>query len=174
MEKEIWIESDNFEINFFYDDFDLTEEEIESFQHAIRCMLSGLEWFKNTELRDLENIYVLNMNLVNTESIHELNKEHRNKDKITDVLSFPLQESLREGDIDSFNNQVELGDLFICRSVCEKQAEEFKLTFIEEFIHLSVHGFLHLCGYDHEVSPEEEKIMEGFEEDIIKHIVLTP
>ena len=67
---------------------------------------------------------------------------------------------------------VELGDLFICKSKILTQAKEFSLTPVEEYIHLAVHGFLHLCGYDHELNQKEEALMEGLEEKLIKKVSL--
>ena len=81
--------------------------------------------------------------------------------KLTDVLSFPVYETLRSNS-ESFIEPgpvVHLGDIFICREVALRQAKEFKITFEEEFLHLFIHGFLHLCGYDHEMSKEEEELM---------------
>lgn len=109
----------------------------------------------------------LSLNLVGDTKMRSLNRTYRGKDKSTDVLSFPLQENIRKGVYDSFLEKLELGDLFISKPVCEKQAREFNLTFGEEFIHLVVHGFLHLLGYDHEISSKEEKIMESLEEEIL-------
>ena len=105
--------------------------------------------------------------------IQQLNSEHRQKPTITDVLSFPLQENIRVGEFDRFVPELELGDLYICHSVCEKQAQEFSLTFHEEFLHLCVHGFLHLCGFDHEENEVEEKIMEEYEKEIVSNISMS-
>lgn len=114
--------------------------------------------------REITSVFI-NVNLCGDTKIKELNKEYRGKDKITDVLSFPLNEDLR--DIDNFPflgvDELHLGDIFICNSVTKKQAEEFKLSYEEELVHLAAHGFLHLLGYDHEISDEEEEIMEAEE-----------
>ena len=125
----------------------------------------------NVKMFDTEKYETtLNVNLVGDNEIKQINKQYRKKDKVTDVLSFPLQENLRGGKFDNFLEELELGDLFICDSVCAKQAEEFSLTYIEEFLHLVVHGFLHVCGYDHEISEAEEKTMEKLEEEILMEI----
>jgi rRNA maturation RNase YbeY len=113
---------------------------------------------------------VLNVSICSDEEIIEINSEHRNKDKVTDVLSFPMQESMRNGEFEDFLPEIELGDILICKSVCEKQAIEFDLSYFEEFIHLFVHGFLHVYGYDHEISEDEEKIMESLEVSILMKV----
>ncbi len=104
--------------------------------------------------------------------IKSLNASHRNKNKVTDVLSFPSSESLRRSfnDADFLGDYLMLGDLAICHQKTISQAKEFKLTYEEEFIHLVVHGILHLMGYDHEISEKEEKLMEEWESKILTKI----
>lgn len=102
-------------------------------------------------------------------TIQNLNKDYREKDKITDVLSFALYENLRGGEEDVFG-MAELGDIYICLDVAIDQGKEFNITTEEEIIHLLTHGFLHLLGYDHEISQTEEDLMFGFEEDILKSL----
>lgn len=93
--------------------------------------------------------------------IRELNRQYRQKDKVTDVLSFPAHEDLRKTTY-QFENLF-LGDLAICHAQTKRQAREFKITYMDEFIHLFFHGLIHLMGYDHEVSLKEEKLMEKWE-----------
>ena len=66
--------------------------------------------------------------------------------------------------------EVELGDIFISAPVMIEQAKEFKVTIEQEFFHLMVHGFLHLLGFDHEISREEEVLMEGLEKHLVDNI----
>ena len=98
--------------------------------------------------------------------IRELNREYRLKDKVTDVLSFPAHEDLRKrifkGDV------LFLGDLAICHPQTRRQAKQFNITYWDEFIHLFFHGLIHLLGYDHEISMEEEELMEGWEQEALK------
>lgn len=128
--------------------------------------------FLKEDLNVGDKTATLSINLCDDLTIRELNRDYRSKDKITDVLSFPMQENLRAGDFDKFLPELEIGDIFICNSVCKKQASEFSIEFYEEFIHLAVHGFLHLCGYDHEINEEEEKLMEKLEERLLNEISL--
>ena len=93
--------------------------------------------------------------------IRELNRTHRKKDKVTDVLSFPAHENLRKTKI-SFQDLF-LGDLAICHQQTKRQAKKFDISYFDEFIHLFFHGIIHLMGYDHEIGPKEEKLMLKWE-----------
>lgn len=101
--------------------------------------------------------------------IQTLNRDYRNKDKPTDVLSFPLFDDLRQFK-DTWPGPMELGDIVICWPKVLQQALEFKITPEQEFIHLFVHGYLHLLGYDHELSRNEELIMEKYEQKLVGRI----
>jgi probable rRNA maturation factor len=92
--------------------------------------------------------------------IRELNREHRNKDKVTDVLSFPAFDDLRKT---TSNGELFLGDLAICHPQTKRQAKKFKIGYMDEFIHLFFHGAIHLMGYDHEISVKEEELMQKWE-----------
>jgi probable rRNA maturation factor len=94
--------------------------------------------------------------------IRTLNKIHRKKDRVTDVLSFPYYENLREMKV--FEKDLILGDLAICVPQARRQSKKHKISFMNEFIHLFFHGMLHLLGYDHEVSLKEEIIMQQWED----------
>ncbi len=100
-----------------------------------------------TELtnRDVELI------VVNNNEIQELNKEHRNIDKATDVLSFPM-------DFDFPN--MPLGSIVISTNFVEEKSKEYGHSFDEEFTLLYIHGILHLLGYDHEVDNGEHRSKE--------------
>ncbi len=104
--------------------------------------------------------------------IKKLNSEYRDKNIVTDVLSFPTSENLRKSfsDAEFMGSDLMLGDLAVCHQKTISQAKEFKLTYEEEFIHLVIHGILHLMGYDHEISVKEEKLMEEWEKKILEKI----
>jgi probable rRNA maturation factor len=116
--------------------------------------------------------FELSLNLCDDEQIQTLNRDYREKDKVTDVLSFPVHDSLRPGEVDEMfmESILNLGDVIICKSVAEKQSIEYKVTYEQEITHLLVHGVLHLCGFDHELSEEEEKIMFAHEEVLVEKI----
>ena len=98
--------------------------------------------------------------IVKNDEIQELNKEHRNIDKATDVLSFPI-------DFDMPN--MPLGSIVISTDFVEEKAKEYGHTFNEEFSLLFIHGILHLLGYDHEVDNGEHRQKE---EELIKEFNL--
>ncbi|MBD66707.1 MAG: rRNA maturation RNase YbeY [Halobacteriovoraceae bacterium] len=165
MEKEFYSTGKSLELNLVLEEA-LWQGDIDGINKDLDALVSSLEDFQLHSLKN-EQKFILNIRLCDEKEIIQLNSEHRNKNKKTDVLSFPLQDNIRVGEYDAFHGEIELGDIIICSEVCVEQAQEFKLSFEEEFYHLLVHGYLHLCGYDHEISEAEEKIMEELEEKIL-------
>ena len=110
----------------------------------------------------------LTMTLCGKTKIRSLNKQYRQKDYVTDVLSFPVYDNLRPDKKPKGKNlsQMDLGDLIICKEKALSQAREFEITYEQEIVHLAVHGFLHLIGFDHEIS-SKEKIMEAYETELV-------
>jgi len=98
---------------------------------------------------------------------HELNLQYREKDKPTNVLSFPsdIPEEML-----SLLDAEPLGDLVICIPVVLQEATEQQKTPIDHFTHLLVHGVLHLLGYDHETNEAEAEEMEALEIEILKKL----
>jgi probable rRNA maturation factor len=84
----------------------------------------------------------ITINLGSAAESQKLNNNFLNKDYPTDVLSFPINELLPDG-------QFYLGDIFICNDIAEKQAKESKISLRDEIFNLIIHGILHLLGYDH-------------------------
>jgi probable rRNA maturation factor len=105
----------------------------------------------------------LSLVLCNNDYIHFYNKEYRNKDYPTDVLSFVDGE--RIGKI------TYLGDIIISIDKVKSQSEEYGVSFEEEFSRLLVHGILHLLGYDHETSEEDEKVMMSIQDKIVDEVL---
>lgn len=97
------------------------------------------------------------------EEVHTLNREWRTKDKPTNVLSFPmlLREELLGLAPDGGPEM--LGDLALAYETCVREAREKGVTLADHAAHLLVHGFLHLAGYDHELSTEDAEAMEALE-----------
>ncbi len=106
----------------------------------------------------------LSITLTDDESIRELNKNWRGKDKATDVLSFTINEKPL-----GYKYKV-LGDVVISIPYAKKQAEEIGFSYREEVLRLLIHGILHLLGYDHEKSEEEAKIMFSIQEKIFEDL----
>ena len=106
------------------------------------------------------------------EGIRELNREHREKDSPTDVLSFPMY-SFVDGDEPFEGECAELGDIVLSLERADEQAKEFGHSFKREVAFLTVHSVLHLLGYDHETSEEDEKEMFAIQNEIMNEIGIT-
>jgi probable rRNA maturation factor len=114
--------------------------------------------------KDLKN-FQLSLLICGDKKIQTLNRDFRSLNKITDVLSFPNYENLRKNHKSLiFNEELFLGDLAICYPQTKRQAKKFQISDHEEFIHLFFHGFLHLLGFDHELSRKEELLMQELED----------
>lgn len=113
------------------------------------------------EYQNINNA-IFNLIIVDEEKIRELNKNYRNKDSVTDVISFALE------DDDTFvkTDFRILGDIYICLKRAEDQAKEYGHSFLRELSFLSIHGLLHLLGYDH-MEKEDEKVMFELQERIL-------
>ncbi len=136
----------------------------------------GQDLVQSLDIEDLALFVLQEMNcpestdvtisFVSNERIHELNKEYRGMDKPTDVLSFECDNvPFDDEDVDDVE-EYELGDVIIATDVALAQTEEFGTTFEEEVSLLTVHGLLHLCGYDH-IEDEEAEIMEALEQSLL-------
>jgi probable rRNA maturation factor len=102
----------------------------------------------------------LSVSLVRDDEIRELNHRYRGKDHATDVLAF----ALREGEFGAVGSA--LGDVVISVDTARRQAREHRGALPDEVDRLLVHGILHLAGYDHEMSPREERRMQRKERDV--------
>jgi len=116
---------------------------------------------KNKLIKSTPKKVIVSLLVCGDGRIKKLNRDFRQKDKITDVLSFPTYENLRSSKIN--DDELFLGDLAICYQQTKRQAKDFSIGFWDEFIHLFFHGLIHLMGYDHEISIKEEKMMESWE-----------
>lgn len=105
---------------------------------------------------------IFNIIIVDEEKIQEINREYRNKDSVTDVISFALEddETFIETDMRI------LGDIYICLKRCKDQSVEYGHSFLRELSFLTIHGLLHLLGYDH-MNEEDEKVMFKLQEMIL-------
>ena len=105
---------------------------------------------------------LLNIVIVDNKRIQEINKEYRNKDAVTDVISFAFEE-VKDVDYDDVRF---LGEIYISYERCVSQAGEYGHSVKREFCYLAVHGLLHLLGYDH-MNEEDKKVMRALEEEIL-------
>ncbi|MBR1459848.1 MAG: rRNA maturation RNase YbeY [Oscillospiraceae bacterium] len=110
---------------------------------------------------------------VSNAEIRRLNKSFRNKDSVTDVLSFPLTSEDGTIEIDAENGYVMLGDVVISIETAVKQANLYGHSLSREIGFLTVHSMLHLLGYDHETSPLDERIMREKEEAVLEKLGIS-
>lgn len=138
-------------INFFNE----TSLETKNYEKLIRRV------FKKQKNKKIFSII-----FVDDDKIQEINRDYRKLDRVTDVISFAL--------CDDPENELtdELGDVFIDLSQAFRQASEYGHSLDREVAFLAVHGYLHLCGYDH-MTKEEEEIMFQKQEEILALAKIT-
>ena len=141
-------------IEVLSEDQALTKEEEEGIRRACQTAL---------EMENAQgDITVL---VAGAEHIRALNRDFRQVDRVTNVLTFPSF----EGETVLGTPEGYLGDIMICRSRAVEQAEEYGHSLSRELAFLAVHGTLHILGYDHMV-PEEEQVMRARQRDILERI----
>ena len=116
--------------------------------------------------KTIKNKKEFNIIFVDDEEIQRINREYRKIDKVTDVISFAL--------CDDPDNQMtdELGDIFIDLDQAFRQAKDYGHSITREVAFLAVHGYLHLCGYDH-MTKEDEEIMFKKQDEILNKAKIT-
>lgn len=158
----------------------MLEHEIEIFFEITEDEKLGkdIEKLIQTALREIEPKFplIVSVTLTDNQQIRQINLESREIDKATDVLSFPmlfwekpevLQDELTDSDYDMDSNKVLFGDIVISVEKAVEQAELYGHSFSREILYLTIHGLLHLFGYDHMVETDK-KIMRAREEEILK------
>ena len=115
----------------------------------------------------------VSITFVTNEAIHEINREYRDKDQPTDVISFALEE-MGEGEVKIIGEGIPriLGDIIISTDRTREQAAEYGHSFERELGFLAVHGFLHLLGYDH-MTEQDEKEMFSKQDEILRSFGLS-
>lgn len=146
------------------DIFDQTEtlssEEIETIENLLQFAALEERVPKDSEV---------SVTFVTNKDIQEINRDYRGKDQPTDVISFALEETGGdEVEIQGADLPPHLGDIIISIEKAKEQAEEYGHSFMRELGFLSVHGFLHLLGYDHMTKEEEEKMFSRQKEILEK------
>ena len=122
-----------------------------------------------TEVLKVENFNEnaeVSLSIVDKDTIHKLNKDYRNVDRETDVLSFPMDE-------EAFDNEGNpifiLGDIVICLDMARNQAAEFGHSLEREMMYLICHSTLHLLGYDH-IEEDDKAKMRAKEKEVMKNL----
>ncbi|MBE6151039.1 MAG: rRNA maturation RNase YbeY [Firmicutes bacterium] len=136
--------------------FNETNEDLEKELEELKTLLINV-----SKDEGLDNI-LFNVIIIDNDRIRVLNREYRNIDRETDVISFALE------DDKTFNLEEirVLGDIYISVEKARSQAKEYNHSFKRELSFLAIHGFLHLLGYDH-MEKEDEEIMFKKQEEVL-------
>ena len=122
---------------------------------------------------NLNNFFIFEVDLVDAKTIHEINKNYRNVDRETDVISFAFEDEV-EGSY-KINKDINiprvLGEIFISIDKAKEQAISYNHSFEREMSFLFVHGLLHLLGYDH-MNKEDEEVMFKLQDEILDPLKL--
>lgn len=159
----VWIE--NTTDDLIFEDYEKTIKEI------VDLSLKAEKFMENVEI---------SVTMVDNKEIHRINKEFRNIDAPTDVLSFPLLEfengilleQTAKENINIDTNEVVMGDIIISVERAREQAQEYGHSLKREIAFLTAHSMYHLMGYDHMVE-EEEKIMNAKQEAVLEKAGIT-
>ena len=145
-------------------DFEITEEFEKLFNDVVKESLRYEEFDPECEV---------SLSIVSNDEIQEINKQFREIDAPTDVLSFPLLtfEEGEQADVNE-NNEIMLGDIIISIDKAKAQAEEYGHGLKRELAFLTAHSMLHLMGYDH-MEEEEQKEMFKKQDDILNNLGIT-
>ena len=137
-------------------DIDRDIEELDTLNDYVKYVVNELELDKCE----------FNIIIVDNNRIHEINREYRNVDRVTDVISFAMEDNM---DI-KYDNFRLLGDIYISIDKCYEQALEYGHSKVREICFLATHGILHLLGYDHmEIDDEvkmfklQEELLDGYD-----------
>ena len=155
--------------------YEITYQDIKENQEYEETIKKVIEkCYKEENL--LESKLIITITLTNNENIKIINKEYRNIDRATDVLSFPMFEKeeldKKIRNKEDFLHEDILGDIIISVEKVREQAEEYGHSFERELSYMVVHGFYHLMGYDH--MEEEEKVeMRKKEDKILNELKIT-
>lgn len=153
---------------------DNTQDKIEvtdALEKLIKDVAEGV-----LEFEEIDEKCEVNVMFADNEQIRGINREQRDIDRATDVLSFPFLDA-KNGDItvsdeDFYEGYLSLGDIVISLERAKEQAEEYGHSFEREVGFLTCHSMLHLLGYDH-IDETDRVIMRKKEEEILKKLKLT-
>jgi len=155
----------------FNDEFDRLTPEMWSLMERAADVALMTEFGKETDTDNFKNEPEVGVTITDDDGILELNREYREKDSVTDVLSFPqfeghddLLEDLQDDEMSTL-----VGDVVICYDQAERQAEEYGTGITREVLYLFVHSMMHLFGYDH-MEEGEKAVMRAREEEVLSAI----
>lgn len=147
-------------------------------KYTIKRLITGALKYLGQPYNDIE----MSVSFVSREEIRSLNRESRNVDSVTDVLSFPTVDNperkvldVSAFDVDAINpetGKLNIGDVIICLDVAKEQAESYGHSLKRELCFLALHGTLHLLGYDH-MNEADEKQMFALQDEILDKMRIT-
>ena len=146
-------------------------DEKKEYKEVIEEVLS--QGFKEEKLENSK--LCVTVTLTTPKTIQEINKQYRNIDRATDVLSFPMfekDELDKKIQTNDFENEDILGDIVVSVDKVKEQAIEYGHSFKRELSYMIVHGFYHLMGYDH-IEEDDKKIMRKKEETILEKLCIS-
>ena len=129
--------------------------------------------FNTLVYEGVEGKFEVSVTFVDNEEIRTLNREHRSKDAPTDVLSFPMFD-FAAGEVPVYpkKESLPLGDVVLSLERARVQAAEIGHSTMREVVFLCIHSTLHLLGYDHELSPDDDEDMQRRQREIMKILEL--
>ena len=135
-------------------------------EEAFRTEFAG-----EVDAESLDNEPEIGVTVVDDNTILELNREYREKDSVTDVLSFPQFEGHDDLLADLLDDETStlVGDVVICWEQAVRQSEEYDTGLTREMLYLFVHSLMHLFGYDH-MEEDEKAVMRAREEEVLSAI----
>jgi probable rRNA maturation factor len=141
---------------------------------ANRAARAAMERTPHGELLTADALIEISVRLADDDEVQKLNAQYRQKDKPTNVLSFPMiqPDLLDTVTTNSDDGEVLLGDIVLAHGVCAREAEERGISVADHATHLIVHGTLHLLGYDH-LGDDEAEAMEAIETDALASLGLA-
>lgn len=145
---------------------DNTTNEDLSLQKDLEKVIKEVLKVENVDEKKCE----ISLSFVDEKKIRQLNKDFRQTDRVTDVLSFPIEDFFNEDRKTLLEKPyLMLGDVVICTDVARKQAKELEHSFEREIMYLTCHSILHLLGYDH-MEDDDKKIMRSKEKQVMKNL----
>ncbi len=148
------------------------EQDKESVTAELRCLVKAAV-YASLAYEDFRKSAEISVTFTDNDGIREINKEHRDIDSATDVLSFPMLGEDTLDDVNHGTGAILLGDIVISLERARAQAAEFGHSYTREVAFLTVHSMLHLLGYDHVDSEEDEREMRARQHAILDYMGIT-
>ncbi|MBE6611301.1 MAG: rRNA maturation RNase YbeY [Ruminococcaceae bacterium] len=148
------------------------EQDMEAVTSELRCLVKAAI-YASLAYEDFRRSAEISVTFTDNEGIREINREHRDIDSATDVLSFPMLGDDEFDDVNHGTGAVLLGDIVISLERAREQAAEFGHSYTREVAFLTVHSVLHLLGYDHVNSEEEEHEMRVRQHAILDYMGIS-